>query len=495
MAGPSSKGSKRGKGVFVANFARRAVPLGLTAFVLVCSVLSSRPKAVETETALGPRGDARIEFAQSEARERRKRSREQRRNDQKSGSRSKTLEPRKEKQEEVPAAKTSDPKAAGTKSPAAPAPPSKIPAPLVEPPAEKLNTWTDQEIIAALQACVRALGPAVVEIEPATAVRSGQCGAAAPVMLRRIGPAPGVEIRPPAMLNCAMVAGLHEWVEGVVQPFAREVLGAPVAALTNLSGYDCRFRNNAPLGKLSEHAHANALDVGGFVTANKRKLDVLANWGPTARDLEARAAEAAKVEGKQAEEVAAGDKAERPVEGKSGRTAARRGGRGAAAGDGVSEGEPSSKRSEPAAVERTGRTRGNNKRRAGTEEDEGSSDTPQSADVADEPRRDGKKRRERGRPGEPRSSDGRPLEPADTAPAKTSRRRGREQRQALPIPAALSSSAPSPPATPESLFLKRIHQGACGIFTTVLGPEANEAHRNHFHLDLAPRRRESAFCE
>jgi membrane protein involved in colicin uptake len=46
----------------------------------------------------------------------------------------------------------------------------------------------------------------------------------------------------------------------------------------------------------------------------------------------------------------------------------------------------------------------------------------------------------------------------------------------------------------EALFLRRLHRGACGTFGTVLGPEANEAHREHFHFDLAPRRR-SAFCE
>ena len=33
-------------------------------------------------------------------------------------------------------------------------------------------------------------------------------------------------------------------------------------------------------------------------------------------------------------------------------------------------------------------------------------------------------------------------------------------------------------------FLKRLHRGACGHFDTVLGPEANEAHRSHFHFDL-----------
>jgi hypothetical protein len=46
----------------------------------------------------------------------------------------------------------------------------------------------------------------------------------------------------------------------------------------------------------------------------------------------------------------------------------------------------------------------------------------------------------------------------------------------------------------KSRFLRKVHESACGIFTTVLGPEANEAHRNHLHLDLA-QRRSSAFCE
>ncbi len=43
-------------------------------------------------------------------------------------------------------------------------------------------------------------------------------------------------------------------------------------------------------------------------------------------------------------------------------------------------------------------------------------------------------------------------------------------------------------------FLHAIHKVACGIFGTVLGPESNEAHRDHFHFDLAPRKY-GAFCE
>jgi hypothetical protein len=39
-----------------------------------------------------------------------------------------------------------------------------------------------------------------------------------------------------------------------------------------------------------------------------------------------------------------------------------------------------------------------------------------------------------------------------------------------------------------SEFLHAIHDGACKIFGTTLGPEANSDHRNHFHLDMRERR-------
>ena len=48
--------------------------------------------------------------------------------------------------------------------------------------------------------------------------------------------------------------------------------------------------------------------------------------------------------------------------------------------------------------------------------------------------------------------------------------------------------------TRTQLFLRKAHETACGIFSTVLGPEANEAHRNHLHFDLAARRG-GALCE
>jgi hypothetical protein len=41
-----------------------------------------------------------------------------------------------------------------------------------------------------------------------------------------------------------------------------------------------------------------------------------------------------------------------------------------------------------------------------------------------------------------------------------------------------------PAASMEGRLLRQAHGAACGRFTTVLGPEANAEHEDHFHLDL-----------
>jgi hypothetical protein len=40
---------------------------------------------------------------------------------------------------------------------------------------------------------------------------------------------------------------------------------------------------------------------------------------------------------------------------------------------------------------------------------------------------------------------------------------------------------------PEATFLRRVRNGACGSFSTVLSPDYNAAHRDHFHFDQAQR--------
>lgn len=56
------------------------------------------------------------------------------------------------------------------------------------------------------------------------------------------------------------------------------------------------------------------------------------------------------------------------------------------------------------------------------------------------------------------------------------------------------SAAQNGPRSAEADFLRSVHASACTVFGTVLGPEANEAHRDHFHLDMKYRRHKS-LCE
>ena len=61
-------------------------------------------------------------------------------------------------------------------------------------------------------------------------------------------------------------------------------------------------------------------------------------------------------------------------------------------------------------------------------------------------------------------------------------------------PVRLASAAVSlpnlmPASEQRSDFVVKVHETACSIFGTVLGPRANKAHRDHFHLDMKQRDR------
>jgi hypothetical protein len=46
----------------------------------------------------------------------------------------------------------------------------------------------------------------------------------------------------------------------------------------------------------------------------------------------------------------------------------------------------------------------------------------------------------------------------------------------------------------EQAFLRVIHASACKRFGTVLGPDYNEAHRNHLHVELAGATARGIYC-
>lgn len=215
--------------------------------------------------------------------------------------------------------------------------------------------WTNQDVAMAKERCALLLANMAISYKIQPPIRQGGCGAPAPILVSSIGSNPAVQISPPAVINCTLASGLDRWIKTAVQPNAATHLGSPVVKLHNAAAYDCRGRNGARSGKLSEHAFANALDIGVFETQSGRTVTVLTQW---------------------------------------------------------------------------------------------------------------------------------PKRWMTRAPAYGPLKRG-------VIAAATASELPS---DGNAAFLVSTHHAACGIFGTVLGPAADAAHRSHFHLDMAKRRR-SAFCE
>jgi hypothetical protein len=47
----------------------------------------------------------------------------------------------------------------------------------------------------------------------------------------------------------------------------------------------------------------------------------------------------------------------------------------------------------------------------------------------------------------------------------------------------------------EAVFLRSAHKGACRHFRTIIGPDGDRHHRDHFHLDLAWHGKDDVYCE
>lgn len=277
---------------------------------------------------------------------------------------------------------------------------------------EVKDEWPADEIVRAKEQCTHVLSATAADVEMQEPIKKGECGLPAPVLLKSVGSGPKVVFDPPVEVNCAMVAALDKWVKTTLQPKALERFKSPVVRIVGGSGYSCRNIYNLPNARLSQHALANAIDIGGFSFQNGKTIAVLKGWGLTARDIAARKKALAEAKAKAAQ--------------------------------------------------------------AKGEEDKALATDKASADAG--PAKQGKQ-----------VTQASLIPPLPKSPL-------RQSKATLAANAAELEKSLNEKPTPEALFLRSIHGGACGPFGTVLGPEANDPHRNHFHLDLIPRRR-SSVCE
>lgn len=111
----------------------------------------------------------------------------------------------------------------------------------------------------------------------------GSCGAVQPFEMTAAAGGT-VQLLPVAILRCPMIPAVDHWVAHVVQPTARAYFAQPVVEVKVASSYACRPRNGLTGGKLSEHGHANALDVSAFKLADGRWITVKGGWSSWSAD-------------------------------------------------------------------------------------------------------------------------------------------------------------------------------------------------------------------
>ncbi|MEM7526734.1 MAG: extensin family protein [Pseudomonadota bacterium] len=102
------------------------------------------------------------------------------------------------------------------------------------------------------------------------------CGIAVPVEARALT---GVRLSTPTRLSCPAARRVARWLDAVVQPTARRVLGTSVERLVVSGGYVCRTRNFEVGGPLSQHAFGRALDIAAFGLSDGRSVSILTDWG------------------------------------------------------------------------------------------------------------------------------------------------------------------------------------------------------------------------
>ncbi len=77
-------------------------------------------------------------------------------------------------------------------------------------------------------------------------------------------------------VTCPLASTFTGWARFGVDRAARQILGSPLAKIETMGSYSCR--TVAGTERMSAHATANAIDIGGFLLADGRRINVLRDW-------------------------------------------------------------------------------------------------------------------------------------------------------------------------------------------------------------------------
>lgn len=106
----------------------------------------------------------------------------------------------------------------------------------------------------------------------------GTCGQQSPIAVDAIA-LNGRQIALPGrpVTSCAVATALADWAEDV-DAYADAALGTRIESLATGPGYQCRLRNGADTGFVSEHGLGNAVDISAITMADGRSITILDDW-------------------------------------------------------------------------------------------------------------------------------------------------------------------------------------------------------------------------
>ncbi|MGY1520357.1 extensin-like domain-containing protein [Luteimonas sp. A482] len=124
-------------------------------------------------------------------------------------------------------------------------------------------------------ACSDALAQAQLATSPLEDRNTGEgCGFDNAVRISRTS----VAVGEPFALSCRTALSLAMWEQHALQQAAQRHLGSPVARIEHFGSYSCRNLYGREGGRRSQHATADAFDIGGFVLEDSRRIRVLGDW-------------------------------------------------------------------------------------------------------------------------------------------------------------------------------------------------------------------------
>lgn len=129
--------------------------------------------------------------------------------------------------------------------------------------------------------CFSELGKANVRFSPLPNRQfSGGCSQIDSIKLLDVG----ADVTNLGPVKCELASKFAAWTEYAVKRAARQYLGSDLQRIETMGSYSCR--NIAGSGKLSQHAHANAIDVSAFVLTDGRRITVENNWQSGRREMQ-----------------------------------------------------------------------------------------------------------------------------------------------------------------------------------------------------------------